>query len=86
MKRVAQNSNLVDDFFWFPLSRATARRLQDDEDGDPSAVDSARFFSEVALKDLQAALAVGAGAGVELPATELAAQLTDRYFRVPGRD
>jgi len=84
VRRVAEQSNLVDDFFWFPMSRSSAHPLA--EDDDPAATDSARFFAGVAEKDLLAALQVGARAGVDLPASRLAKELADRYFRVPKAD
>jgi 3-hydroxyisobutyrate dehydrogenase-like beta-hydroxyacid dehydrogenase len=82
VRRIAEHSNLVDDFFWFPMSRPSARRLA--ENDDVSAVSSARFFAGIATKDLLAALEVGDRAGVDLPATRLAKELAERYFRVPA--
>jgi 3-hydroxyisobutyrate dehydrogenase-like beta-hydroxyacid dehydrogenase len=84
VRRVAEHSNLVDDFFWFPMSRSGARPLAADD--DPAAIDAARFFAAVAEKDLQAALQVGERAGVDLPAARLAKAQVNRFFRVPSND
>ena len=78
VRRVAECSRLVDHFFWFPMSRPTARPL-----AEGPALASARFFAEIARKDLATAAEMGRDAGVALPVTALAAQLTDRYFLVP---
>jgi 3-hydroxyisobutyrate dehydrogenase len=84
VRRVAEQSNLADDFFWFPMSRSGAHPLA--TDADPAARESARFFAGVAEKDLLAALQVGDRAGVDLPVTRLAKELTGCYFRVPTAD
>jgi 3-hydroxyisobutyrate dehydrogenase len=84
VKHVAEGSNLVDDFFWFPMSRSGARPLSADHES--TVLDSARFFAGVAEKDLLAALQVGKRAGVDLPVTRLAKDLAGRYFRVPATD
>jgi 3-hydroxyisobutyrate dehydrogenase-like beta-hydroxyacid dehydrogenase len=78
LRRVAERSHVVDQFFYFPMTRPSARPLGND--ADDAALAAAGAGAAIARKDLAAAMAAGASVGVELPVIQLAEVLADRYF------
>jgi len=78
---VAKESNLLDHFFWFPVSRPSARPMGDD--ADPQVVTANRHFTDIAVKDLLAAGVTADAAGMDHPVMDLAVQLAPRYFLLP---
>lgn len=83
VKQVATDSNLLRDFFWFPMSRPSARRLP--ADTDPTVLAPSRHFAAIAAKDVRAAAAEADRVGVDHPVMDLTVELTDRYFLLPDQ-
>ncbi len=78
---VARESNLLDHFFWFPVSRPSARPF--DAEADPQQVAANRHFTDIAVKDLLAAAATADAVGMDHPVTDLATDLAPRWFLLP---
>ena len=66
-------TDLVDDFFWHPLARPSTR---------PAPDDAARHYAEMCGKDLDAILAMGNVAAVDLPVATVTRRLAERIFLV----
>jgi 3-hydroxyisobutyrate dehydrogenase-like beta-hydroxyacid dehydrogenase len=81
VKQVAADSNLLRDFFWFPMSRPSARRLP--ADTDPAVLAPSRHFAALAAKDVRAAAAEADRVGVDHPVMDLTVELASRYFLLP---
>jgi 3-hydroxyisobutyrate dehydrogenase len=81
VREVADRTNLVDQFFWFPMSRASARPVGAGDDDPTRAV--RRHFAALARKDVGAAIALADGIGLAHPAMDVARAQADRYFLLP---
>ena len=81
---VTRASNLLDDFFWLPMARPTARRLG--PDADPHERERAAHFAQTARKDLYAVEALAAEIGLELPAARTAREQAGRWFLAAEAD
>jgi 3-hydroxyisobutyrate dehydrogenase-like beta-hydroxyacid dehydrogenase len=81
VKQVATDSNVLRDFFWFPMSRPSARPLP--VDTDPAVLAPSRHFAAIAAKDVAAAVAEADRVGIEHPVMDLTVDLAERYFLLP---
>jgi 3-hydroxyisobutyrate dehydrogenase-like beta-hydroxyacid dehydrogenase len=81
VKEVAADSNLVDHFFWFPMSRHSARPYGDDV--DPNMLGANRHFADLARKDVAAAAAAADSVGMDHPVMDLTVAQAARYFLLP---
>ena len=80
MKTIASESNLVDHFFWFPMSRPSALPLVASA---REAVQAAEHFAGIARKDLSAAILLAEREGVDHQVLDLARDRANAYFLLP---
>ena len=75
--RICRETNLVDHFFWFPMSRPSARPSSHPMS---AARASAQHFASIAQKDLAAAAALGDSVGLDHATIDLAHRRAPDYF------
>jgi 3-hydroxyisobutyrate dehydrogenase-like beta-hydroxyacid dehydrogenase len=81
VREVATDSNLVDHFFWFPMSRPSARPYGPDTDA--RMLGANRHFADLARKDVAAAAAAADSVGMDHPVMDLTVAQASRYFLLP---
>ena len=78
VRTIAVDTNLVDHFFWFPMTRPSARPMG--SDADESVRASSAHFASIAAKDLGAAIAAADSVEMEHPVMDLAQDRAPVYF------
>jgi len=81
VRRVVDASTLLAQFFEFGLRRPDGQRLPDGATGE--ALEHAIKYTEIARKDLAAALELARSLGVELPIAARAREAAGSLFRLP---
>jgi 3-hydroxyisobutyrate dehydrogenase-like beta-hydroxyacid dehydrogenase len=81
LRHVVAETRLLEQFFHFGLERDRSERLAPDADAE--ALGHARKFTEMAHKDLDAALALARDHDLALPFGETARAQAGRYFLLP---
>lgn len=81
VQEVVEKTNTVDHFFWFPMSRPTARLLASTVDAEQLA--AAEHFAAIAEKDLDAAIASADRIGMAHPVLDVARRQVRRSFLLP---
>lgn len=78
VRTIAADTGLVDDFFWFPMTRPSA--LPMGPDADEAVRASSEHFASIAAKDLGAAIDAADSVAMEHPVMDLARRRAPVYF------